>query len=133
MVIFFVIKIFFIVAIFSKAWLDVKGNKNQLDHIITASFEASILFVVILVHYWGYYSPIMTTGAWALLSYILLRYGLFDIFYNKLAHQDGDYLDTDDNNWLDRPKIWMRKMEKEKRLPLLSASRFLSICMGLLI
>lgn len=133
MTIFIITKLLLITAIFSKAWLDVKGNKSQLDHVITPLYEVSLIFVAIIMHYFYYASPILSEGYMVIPAYILLRYAFFDYFWNRIAGVDKYHLDSDDNTWLDRPKIWMRKIERNKRIPILSASRFVAGVVGLLI
>lgn len=132
MITFFTIKILLITAIFAKAWLDVKGNKTQKDHIITGLFEASLIIVVVLLYYYDYTSPIHPEGYMIIPAYLLMRYAFFDMFWNRLRGVDKYHLDSDNNNWLDKPKIWMRKIELEKRIPLLSASRFLAGFFGII-
>jgi len=133
MITFFTIKLLLITAIFAKAWLDVEGNKNQLDHIITPLYEVSLIFVSVIMHYFYYASPILAEGYMVIPAYILLRYAFFDYFWNRIAGVDKYHLDSDDNTWLDRPKIWMRKIERNARIPVLSVSRFVAGFFGLLI
>jgi hypothetical protein len=130
MITFFTIKLLLITAIFAKAWLDVEGNKNQLDHIITPLYEVSLIFVAVIMHYFYYASPILAEGYMVIPAYILLRYAFFDMLYNKIAGHNWDYLGS--NNWEDKVKVWMRNIERNKRIPILSASRFMAGFFGIL-
>lgn len=131
MITFFVIKALFILAIFSKAWLDVKGNKNQLDHIITGLFEASLVIVAFLLIYFEYWS-LINTGAFGLVgSYLCLRFWLFDLFRNKIAKQPDNHFGT--NNWLDLQKKKLYDWGMKKRFPVLSISQFFIGVIGLII
>lgn len=132
MTIFLITKLLLLTAIFSKAWLDAKGNKTQKDHIITGLFEASLILASVIMHYFYYASPIIAEGYMIIPAYILLRYAFFDYFWNRLAGLDKYHLDSDGNTWLDRPKIWMRKIERDKRIPILSASRFVAGVLGVI-
>ena len=128
--IFIGLKLLLIAVIFSKAWHDVKGNKTQLDHIVTVLPEFIMVTLPIYFSYFNYNSPV-SQDVWMLLpSYILLRHAFFDIFYNKLAGNNWDYLGS--NNWEDKIKRWMLKIEKEYRFPLLTMSRFVAGFFGLL-
>jgi len=130
MITFFTIKLLLITAIFAKAWLDVEGNKNQLDHIITPLYEVSLIFVAVIMHYFYYASPILAEGYMVIPAYILLRHAFFDLFYNKLAGHNWDYLGS--NNWEDKVKRWMLNIERNKRIPILLASRFVAGFFGIL-
>jgi hypothetical protein len=130
MILFLITKILILTAIFSKAWLDVKGNKNQLDHVVTCLFEASLIFIVVILYYYDYASPIHAKGYMIIPSYLLIRYAFFDMFWNRLAVVRKYHLGS--NNWLDRVKKWMLKIELKHRFPLLTISRFVAGFFGLL-
>ena len=132
MVSFLIIKLLFIVAIFSKAWLDAKGNKNQLDHIITGMYETVLIIAMVIIYYYGYQSNHGLGGYTIIISYICLRYAIFDNIYAELANHPNDGLDTDNNNILDRPKLWLRDISDKSKLPLLITSRVVALFIGLI-
>src|SRR6056297_4140353 len=112
------LKLLLIAVILSKAWHDVKGNKTQLDHIITVLPEFTMIALPIYFSYFNYNSPVLQ-DVWMLLpSYILLRHAFFDVFRNKIAGHNWDYLGS--NNWEDRIKKWMLKVETKYKFPLLT-------------
>jgi len=129
--IFIGLKILLIAVIFSKAWHDVKGNKTQLDHIVTVLPEFMMIALPIYFSYFNYNSPVLQDVWMILPSYILLRHAFFDMFYNKLAGNNWDYLGS--NNWEDRVKKWMLKIETKHKFPLLTLSRFVTGFLGVMI
>ena len=129
--IFIGLKVLLISVIFSKSWHDVRDNKTQLDHIITTLPEFMMIALPVYFSYFNYNSPVIQ-DVWMLLpSYILLRHALFDVFYNKLAGHNWDYLGS--NNWEDKIKNWMLDIEKNQRIPLLTFSRFVAGFLGVMI
>ena len=129
--IFIGLKLLLIAVIFSKAWHDVKGNKTQLDHIITVLPEFMMIALPIYFSYFNYNSPVLQDVWMILPSYILLRHAFFDAFYNKLAGHNWDYLGS--NNWEDKVKKWMLKIETKYKFPLLTMSRFVAGFLGAMI
>lgn len=130
---FIALKLLFVLAMFSKAWLDVKGNKTNKDHIITGVFEASLVIAAVCYYYIGYNSPVIDEMYMAIPSYLLLRHGLFDMIRNKIAGTKSRYM-LGSNNWLDIGfKRWLYKIEINKKIPVLTISRFVSTFFGFLI
>lgn len=125
------LKLLLIAVVFSKAWHDVKGNKTQFDHIVTVLPEFMMIALPIYFSYFSYNSPVIQ-DVWMLLpSYILLRHAFFDVFHNKLAGQSWDYLGN--NNWEDKIKRRMLRIEKENKFPLLTLSRFVAGFLGIMV
>ena len=125
------LKLLLIAVIFSKAWHDVKGNKTQLDHIITVLPEFMMIVLPIYFSYFNYNSPALQ-DVWMLLpAYILLRHAFFDVFRNKIVGHNWDYLGS--NNWEDKVKRWMLEIETKHKFPLLTLSRFVTGFLGVMI
>lgn len=128
---FILLKIFFIAAIFSKAWLDVKCNKNQVDHIVTAVFEAVLVLAVYMAIE---YQIVFISGsnfAGTVLSYILLRAGLFDLIRNKLSGMPAYHFGS--NNWLDLKKeeLYNWGMNRKRPIPVYQLLEGLALFFGI--